>query len=180
MKIDTSKIENYENMTAEEKVAYYEAFEYDDKADELAKYKNAVSKANSEAAEYKRKARELEQKKLESLSEEERLKAETENKINDLNAELETLRKEKTIASYQAQYIALGYSPELAKDTAEAICNNDMVKVLANQKIFNDGIKAQVQSEILKSQPSPTTGAVVDNEKSQLNIIRANMGLPPI
>ena len=54
-KIDVTKIEGYENMTAEEKLAVLEGFEYDDNTSELERYKNAVSKANSEAAELKRK-----------------------------------------------------------------------------------------------------------------------------
>lgn len=54
-KIDTSKIEGYANMTPEQKLAALEGFEYEDNSAELEKQKNALSKANSEAAEWKRK-----------------------------------------------------------------------------------------------------------------------------
>lgn len=54
-KIDTSKIEGYAEMTPEQKLAALEGFEYEDNSAELEKQKNALSKANSEAAEWKRK-----------------------------------------------------------------------------------------------------------------------------
>ena len=54
-KIDTSKITGYAEMSAEDKLKALEAFEYEDNAAELEKQKAAVSKANSEAAEWKRK-----------------------------------------------------------------------------------------------------------------------------
>lgn len=49
MKIDTSKIEGYAEMTPEQKLAALEGFEYEDHAAELEKQKAAVSKANSDA-----------------------------------------------------------------------------------------------------------------------------------
>ena len=54
-KIDITKIEGYDKMTPEEKLAALEAFEYEDNFSELEKYKNAASKANSEAAEWRKK-----------------------------------------------------------------------------------------------------------------------------
>ncbi len=57
-KIDTTKIEGYAGMTAEQKLAALEAFELpDNNSAELERLKNAVSKANSEAAEYKKQLR---------------------------------------------------------------------------------------------------------------------------
>lgn len=66
-KIDITKIEGYDKMTPEEKLAALEAFEYEDNFSELEKYKNAASKANSEAAEWRKKHNAL-------LSEEEQKK----------------------------------------------------------------------------------------------------------
>lgn len=42
-KIDITKIEGYDKMTPEEKLAALEAFEYEDNSSELEKYKNAAS-----------------------------------------------------------------------------------------------------------------------------------------
>ena len=59
--IDTSTIENYENMTAEEKVAALESFKYNDVSDDLStaqeqmkKFKDATDKATHSAADYKK------------------------------------------------------------------------------------------------------------------------------
>ena len=58
-KIDTAQIEGYESMSAEEKVKALEAIEYDDGSSKLDEYKNALSKANSENAEWKKKYKEM-------------------------------------------------------------------------------------------------------------------------
>ena len=73
-KIDITKIEGYDKMTPEEKLAALEAFEYEDNFSELEKYKNAASKANSEAAEWRKKHNAL-------LSEEEQKKQANEEEL---------------------------------------------------------------------------------------------------
>lgn len=55
-KIDTTLIEGYESMNAEEKLAALEAFEYDDYSSEVQRYKNAATKANGEAASWEKEA----------------------------------------------------------------------------------------------------------------------------
>lgn len=57
-KIDTTKIAGYSDMSAEEKLAALEAFEYEDSVPDLQRYKDAVTRANREAAEMKRKYQE--------------------------------------------------------------------------------------------------------------------------
>lgn len=54
MKIDTSRIEGYADMSTEDKLKALECFEYEDNAAELSRQKNAISKANSDAAQWKR------------------------------------------------------------------------------------------------------------------------------
>ena len=57
MKIDTAKIENYAEMTAEEKLAALEAYEFEAPApkepEDVARLKAALSNANSEAKKWK-------------------------------------------------------------------------------------------------------------------------------
>ena len=63
-KIDVGVIDGYETMTAEEKIAALEAFEYDDHSQELedlGKYKDATTKANHEAAELKKQLKALQE-----------------------------------------------------------------------------------------------------------------------
>ena len=52
-KIDTTKIAGYSDMSAEEKLAALEAFEYEDSVPDLQRYKDAVTRANREDV-YKR------------------------------------------------------------------------------------------------------------------------------
>ena len=60
MRIDTQKIEGYADMTPEQKLAALEGFEFEvqqqDPA-EIQRLKDAVSRANSEAADYKKQLR---------------------------------------------------------------------------------------------------------------------------
>ena len=151
-KIDTSLIEGYADMTPEQKLAALEAFEYEDNAAELEKQKNALSKANSEAAEWKRKHNAL-------LSEEEKKKQEDADKLAQMEQELADLRKGKTVSEYKAKFIAQGYDEALAEDTAKAMADGDSAKVFANQQKFLDEYAKQVKADALKKTPKPTPGA---------------------
>ena len=151
-KIDTSKIENYTNMTAEEKLAALEAFEYEADNSDAERLKAAVSKANSEAAELKRqlKARMTEDEQKEA----ERLAAEA-----AIKAELEALRKDKTISDSKAKFLGLGYDEKLATETAKALADGDMDKVFANQQIHIDNVKKAAAASALAGDPKPPAGS---------------------
>ena len=110
-KIDTNLIEGYADMTPEQKLAALEGFEYEDNAVELERQKNALSKANSEAAEWKRKHNAL-------LTDEQRKQQEQAEKWENMEKELAGLRKEKTVAGYKAKLVAQGYDEALADATA--------------------------------------------------------------
>ena len=60
-KIDTSTIAGYAEMTAEQKLAALESFEYDDGSKQNEKLKAAMDKAASEAASYKKKLNDVSQ-----------------------------------------------------------------------------------------------------------------------
>lgn len=150
-KIDTSKIEGYADMTPEQKLAALEAFEYEDNAEELEKQKNALSKANSEAAEWKRKHNAL-------LTEDEKKKQEREDEITRLKEENDTLKKEKTVSDYKARFVAQGYEEALAEDTAKALADGDSAKVFANQNKFLEEYAKKVKADALKNTPKPPAG----------------------
>lgn len=179
MKIDISKIEGYDKMTAEEKVAALEALELEDKSKEieekenaLQKYKDALSKANSEAAENKKKYKAL-------LSEEERNAQERDEKYANLEKELAALKAEKQIAELKSQYLGLGYDEELASATAKAMAEGDMETVFANSKTFLDNHDKTVEANLLKGTPRPRTGAS-DNPKPITNEEFENMSYEEI
>lgn len=160
MQIDTAGIEGYAEMTAEQKVAALEAFQFDDNSAEIERLKNANSKANSEAAEWKRKHNAL-------LSEEEQKKAEAEENNKKILEELETLRKEKTVSDYTAKFIAMGYDKDLAADTAKAMAEGNMAKVFENGEKHRDALEKKIKEDLINStkKPEGNGGAGGESEK---------------
>ena len=153
-KIDVTKIEGYSEMSAEEKLAALEAYEFEAPApatDAEAKLKEALSRANGDAAEWKRKYRAT----LDDAKRAEEERAERDKARDD---ELETLRKERAISKLEAQYLAAGYSPELASASAKAQADGDTATVLANQMKFIEETKSKLEAAALGKQPPITPG----------------------
>jgi hypothetical protein len=150
-KIDVSKISGYAEMSAEEKLKALEDYEYDDGASEIERYKNATSKANSEAAEWKKKHNAL-------LSEDEKAKQENADYIAKLEKQNAELLEERDVAKYKTELLATGYSDELATETAKALFNGDVSTVLKNQAKFVTEQKKSVIAESVKNTPIPPTG----------------------
>ena len=150
-KIDTSIIKGYSEMTPEQKLAALESFEYEDNAAEVERLKNANSKANSEAAEWKRKHNAL-------LTEDEKKKQEDADALAKALQELDELRKRETVSEYKAKFLAQGYSEDLAADTAKALADGDTAKVFANQQKFLEDYAKTVKAEALKKTPRPPAG----------------------
>lgn len=161
-KIDTSNIEGYADMTAEEKVAALEAYEHKPVVDTSGeeKLKNALSKANSEAAEWKRKHNAL-------LSEEEQKKLAAEEQLNTMQAELEALRHEKTLSEHKAQFLGLGYDETQAQEMAEAWQGGDVAKFSEFMKEHQETLKKQVKSDVLQDTPRPESLGVVEQGMTQ-------------
>ena len=148
----TDRIAGYAEMSAEDKLKALEALEEADNSAELERMKNAVSKANSEAAAWKKKHNEL-------LGEEERKKQEQADHLAQVEKELADLRKEKTVSEYAAKFLGMGYDEPLAKETAQAMADGDTEKVFANQVKFNDALKKSAIAGKLKSTPRPGVGS---------------------
>ena len=148
----TDRIAGYAEMSAEDKLKALEALEEADNSAELERMKNAVSKANSEAAAWKKKHNEL-------LGEEERKKQEQADHLAQVEKELADLRKEKTVSEYAAKFLGMGYEESLAKETAQAMADGDTEKVFANQVKFNDALKKAAIADKLKSTPRPGVGS---------------------
>lgn len=149
-KIDLGRIEGYASMTPEQKLAALEAFEYEDNAGELERLKNTVSKANSEAAEWKRKHNAL-------LDDDEKKRQADAEKLEQALQELESLRTEKKVSEYKAQYLSMGYDEKLATDTAKALVDGNMDKVFANAAKHQTDLEKKVKAEVLKDTPKPNT-----------------------
>ena len=145
------KSEGYDALSLEEKLAYYEAFQYDDKASELEKAKNAVTKANGEAAEYKRRYQE-------KLTAEEKAKEEENEQLVTLQNRVKELEAREAKAVYKSQFLALGYDDELASDTAEAMFNGDTAKVFANQKVYLEKHNKAYKAQLMGNGATPQGG----------------------
>jgi len=180
MRIDTTKIENYAEMSAEDKLKALEAYEFEvpapKESDEVNKLKTALSKANSDAAEWKRQFREKQ-------TEQERTEAERKEREAAVEEELRTLRRDKTISGYVANCLALGYAQDLALRAAEAMADNNAAEIMACQQEFLDAKTKEIEANALNKQPSLTTGAPPTAkvaEAEALNKQRALWGLPPL
>lgn len=176
MKVDVTKIDGYEDMTAEQKLEAVLNFEVEAPNTEETKYKNLLNKANSEAAEYKRKWKELQEQKL---TDEEKAKIEREESERALREENEALKKAQKLSEYKANYLANGYDDELATKTAEALLNGDMTTVFANQKTFAESVKAKAKEELLNSTPDLSKGNPPGGEKkdAQVTAFQRAMGV---
>lgn len=163
-KIDVTKIEGYDKMTPEQQLAAVLDFEYDDGASEIERYKNAATKANSEAAEWKKKHNAL-------LSDEDKSKQASEEKMAKMQEELDALRRKELVSGYVAQLVSQGYESKLAKETAEAMADGDMAKVFANQTKFLTSHDNALRAEMLKGTPTPPAGG--KNETMTYEKLRA-------
>jgi hypothetical protein len=142
---------------------------------ELEKLKAALSRANSEAAEYKRALREKQ-------TEKERADAERAEADKAMREELETLRKEKRVSDYTGKCLALNMDADLAAQTANALADGNMDAVFDCLKAFVEAMKTRLNNEALNRQPGlsagtpPTKNVVSDDE---LEKMRRYAGLSP-
>lgn len=167
MNIDITKIEGYEAMSAEEKVKALEAFSFDDLSEELKKAKDSLSKANSEAADWKRKHNAL-------LSDDQKKQQETAEKYAEMEKELQALKKEKTISEHKAKFIGIGLDEELATATATAMADGDMATVFGNFSKFMEKHDKELAATSMKNTPTPPAGAANLNANYAQRIADAN------
>ena len=151
-KIDTSLIQGYDQMSVEDKLKALEGFEYEDNENELERLKTSVTKANGEAAEWKRKHNDL-------LSAEEREKVEREEAQKKMLEELEAFRKSDRISKHKVSLMANGFSEKNATAAAEALEAGDADKFYAVQKSHIEEIQATLKQELLGGTPTPPNGA---------------------
>ena len=146
--IDTSKIEGYADMTAEEKVKALEDYIFADPDYSGYVKKDTFDKTASELAQAKKdlKAR---------MSDEEKAKAETEALLRQYKEQAETLQKEKSISENKASLIAMGYDDTLATETATAMVNGDLATVLKNQQAVIENVKKVAKGEAMASTTPP-------------------------
>lgn len=142
-----------DGMTAEEIVAAME--KAPDSTAEVEKLRNAVTKANGEAAEYKKQLKAKRTDDENAAQEQADKLAEMQKQIEALTADKENLVKEKTLASYREKFVAQGYDAELANKAASALADGDMDKVFKFQSEFMTAHDTAYKASLLKDMPTP-------------------------
>lgn len=131
-------IEGFADMSTEDKIKAVEGLRFDDHSEELEKQKAATSKANSEAAEWKKKHNSL-------LSEDEQKRQADQEKLKEILEENQKLKRE----NLSIRLVKQGYTEELATSTATAMCDGDTATVLKNQEAFNEAFKKKILAEAM-------------------------------
>ena len=160
MNIDTSTIEGFEGMTAEQKVEALLKVEVPEKVD-LAGYvkKDLFDKTASELAEAKKTIKA-------KMTDDEAAKAQADADRKALEDKYTELLRKSTIAEHTARFIAMpGYDEKLARETAEALFDGNMDKVFENQQKANAAYEKKLRAEMVKSDPKPE-GAGGGNEET--------------
>ena len=124
----------------------------EDKTVEVDRLKAALSKSNSEAADYRKQLRE-------KMTTEEAKAREEADKMADLQNKYDTLLRESTVSKNKARLLSLGYEDELATEVAEAMVAGDTDKVFAAQKKHLDSVEKKIREDVLKNTPKPTGGS---------------------
>lgn len=150
-KIDVTKIENYANMTLEEKLSALEAYEIDEPDFKGYVKKDTFDKTASELAEYKRQLKA-------KMTEDEKKEAERAEEQAVLKQKYDELMKETNVAKTKSKFMSLGYDENLADLTAKAFVEGDSETVFANQQKFLELKEKQLRAQILDETPKPPAG----------------------
>ena len=120
---------------------------------QLAKMKKAMDKATSDTAKYKKQLREKQSAEEIALQEKAEKEAEREEAY-------QKLLKENTVTKYEKNFLALGYSEELATKAANAQYDGDTEELFKIQQDFQTNLLKQKEAEWAKSRPNPQAGNV--------------------
>lgn len=119
-----------------------------DQSAEIENLKKRISEVNSEAADWKKKFRDTQDEST-------RKAAEAEEKAKKDAEELANLRKVTAIAGYKASYLAMGYTEELAADTANALYEGNNEKLFENQKKHMEAVEKKAREDALRGSGRP-------------------------
>ena len=149
-----------EGMTEDEISAALEGKKSSSEA-EMSRLKNALTKANSEAAEWKKKVREYQ-------TDEEAKAAAQKEEFEKIMQENADLKRAANISDKKAKLISLGYDEKAADETAIAMIDGDLEKVIANQAVFLEAQKKNAVADQLRKTPRPNgNGSDGDNSSGK-------------
>jgi hypothetical protein len=119
---------------------------------EINNLRQALSKANSEAADYKKQLRSRQ-------TAEEAAAAEQKTLMDQLAQENKDLKRSIAISDKTAQLLGIGYGAELASATALAMIDGDLDTVIKNQSQFLEAQKQNILADRMKNTPRPVSGS---------------------
>ena len=139
-----------EGMTEDEISAALETVGQGNEA-EVNRLKAALSKANSEAADYKKQLRTKQ-------TDDEAAAAAQKEEHDRLVQENADLKRSMALSERKAKLLAMGYDESLADETATAMVDGDMDKVMANQSKYLEVQKKNIQADAMRKTPRPAAG----------------------
>lgn len=119
---------------------------------EVNRLKAALSKANSEAADYKKQLRSKQ-------SDDEAAAAAQKEEWDKLVKENNDLKRSITLSERKTKLLAMGYDEKLADETAAAMVDGDMDKVMANQSKYLEAQKQVIHADHMRNTPRPASGS---------------------
>lgn len=173
-KIDTSTIEGYADMSADEKIAALEAFDVNDNSDELNKYKNATSKANSEAAEYKRQLKAAQEQIAQAEAAAQEGKSETDKEVEALKKQLAAMQHDKTVSDYTARFTSNGFDGELSAKAANALVDGDADSFFEQLTAFITAHDKALKAELAQHSIAPKAGNTNPDNKTPMTKKKLN------
>ena len=142
-----------EGMTEDEISAALETVGHGNDA-EVNRLKTALSKANSEAADYKKQLRSKQ-------SDDEAAAAAQKEEWDKIVKENGELKRSIALSESKGKLLAMGYDEKLADETAVAMVDGDMEKVMANQSKYLEAQKKVIQADHMRKTPRPAAGSDV-------------------
>ncbi len=170
--IDTSTIEGFEAMTAEQKVEALTKLEIPEAVD-LSGYvkKDLYDKAASDLSKAKK---DLQGKLTEDEAAAAEKQAQWDEMVATNKAQAERIQKlelASTEAAYKAKYLALpGFDEKLAEETAKAMAAGNMDKVFENQQKANAAYEKKLKADWIKQDPQPGGSGSGDSEEDSDNV----------
>ena len=154
MKLNVLLVDAYKGgMTADEIISALEKVA--DPSAEVEKLRNAVTKANGEAAEYKKQLKAKRTDDENAAQEQADKLAELQKQNEEYAKTVAALTKEKTIATYKAEFVKQGYEAALADKAANALAENDTAKLFKCQSEFMSVHDTAYKASLLKDMPTP-------------------------
>lgn len=177
-KVDPSKIDGFDKMTADEKVAALLGQEIEVDAplesSEVIKLKNAYNKACEEAGNYRKQLREKQ-------SEAERADADRAEQLKAMQDELASYRNKERISTYKANLMGAGIDAETADLMAKSLPEGVSDEYFQATKSFLDNQRQKLLTESINKQPGLSVGTpptAAQAEREEENLLRKHMGLP--